>query len=122
MENVSTDAQGIRSELVFTLELRVQFIKPIATFYLTLVCEELTEEGTIVDSQAVLLEALDKWWRYDNSRMTSTEATMLLWKKVTDYLMDTKQFSRVQCSEVRVEPIDGVVTKFVPSEDNEAEV
>lgn len=100
---------------MFTIRYKIQMPSGILIFEVELMISDL-EEGSAVNSKE-LKDVMTAWWNDpDAPRDTPEQACLGAWACITDYLVDSKQHPRVQCSEVHLET-SGMNIKFNPTED-----
>jgi len=100
---------------MFTIVYKIQMPSGILIFEVELMITDLDDQGNGVNAKE-LKQVLTEWWESDSPKDTPEEACLGAWATITDYLVNTKQHPRVQCSEVFLET-SGLKISFKPTED-----
>lgn len=112
---------------MWKLEIEMGIGFPEIIFTITLVATSLDSQNSMLSVHAFRDQVSGMWssWmltKKRDTRMTAPFAAALVWRLVTEYLMDTKCDKRVSCSSVLCRPNQHTIIEFIPVEDSGSDI
>ncbi len=108
---------------MFEMEFTISLGLPALVFTVWIVATELDDDNSVVRLSRLIDQVSGRWSNAqvqntkDKDRLTISKATMMVWKVITEYLMDSKQSHRVRCTRVRCCPNQHTYIDFISTPD-----